>query len=274
MILQLRNISKTYRTFTAQGNVHALTPLDLEIKEGEFVSFVGPSGCGKSTLLNIVAGLLHPTTGEVIFDGEVVTEPSRRVGFMFQQPVLLPWRSVRKNVLLPSEVFGTVTDEVKQRADDVLRMVGLHEFGGALPQHLSGGMQQRVALARVLIYRPKMLLMDEPFGALDEFTRESMNVELLNLTKPEGITVLFVTHNISEAVFLADRVVVMSPRPGRISGIIDVPFGSTREIDVMRDPEFTELVFRVRSTLVDSPSESATASEVGASGTEGLAYGH
>jgi NitT/TauT family transport system ATP-binding protein len=267
VILQLRNISKTYRTRTAQGNVQALTPLNLEIDEGEFVSFVGPSGCGKSTLLNIVAGLLPPTTGEVHFDDEVLTEPSRKIGFMFQQPVLLPWRTVRKNVLLPSEVFGRDAAEMSQRAEDVLRMVGLGDFMGALPQHLSGGMQQRVALARVLVYEPKMLLMDEPFGALDEFTRETMNLELLNLTKPQGITVLFVTHNISEAVFLADRVVVMSPRPGRISGVIDVPFGGERKIDVMRDPEFTELVFQVRSMLGEEAGGYASTTEPAAPGT-------
>ena len=276
MILELRNISKTYRTRTPQGNVQALTPLDLGIEEGEFVSFVGPSGCGKSTLLNIVAGLLPPTTGEVVFDGEVVTEPSRRVGFMFQQPVLLPWRTVRKNVLLPSEVFGQESGEIKQRADDVLKLVGLGDFAGALPQHLSGGMQQRVALARVLVYRPKMLLMDEPFGALDEFTRETMNLELLNLTRPQGITVLFVTHNISEAVFLADRVVVMSPRPGRISGIVEVPFGTQRQITVMREPHFTELVFRVRSMLGEEDGGDATTSIAAPSApeTEGLSHDH
>jgi NitT/TauT family transport system ATP-binding protein len=249
VILQLRQVSKTYQTRTEQGNVQALTPLDLDIDEGEFISFVGPSGCGKSTLLNIVAGLLPATTGTVTFDGEPMTRPSRRIGIMFQQAVLLPWRSVLKNVLLPSEVFGADLEEMRGRAREVLELVGLADFERGLPQHLSGGMQQRVALARVLVNRPKMLLMDEPFGALDEFTRETMNLELLRLTKPEGITVLFVTHNISEAVFLADRVVVMSPRPGRVSGVVKVPFGAERTIDVMREREFTELVFEVRSLL-------------------------
>ncbi len=262
MILQLRDISKTYRTRTPQGNVEALTSVDLEIQEGEVVSFVGPSGCGKSTLLNMVAGLLRPTTGHIVFDGEPMTEPSRRIGFMFQQPVLLPWRSVRKNVLLPSEVFGSKSDEMNQRAEEVLQLVGLGDFLGALPQHLSGGMQQRVALARVLVYEPRMLLMDEPFGALDEFTRETMNLELLRLTKPTGITVLFVTHNILEAVFLADRVVVMSPRPGRVAGIVDVPFGEERAIEIMRNPGFTDLVFRVRSLLGDTPGDDSMTSDL------------
>ncbi|MPZ52791.1 MAG: ATP-binding cassette domain-containing protein [Acidimicrobiia bacterium] len=255
MILQLRGISKTYRTKTEQGDVNALTPLDLDIEEGELVSFVGPSGCGKSTLLNIVAGLLPATTGEVIFDGDLMTEPSRRVGFMFQKPVLLPWRTVRKNVLLPSEVFGSESTELGDKVDEVLDVVGLADFANALPQHLSGGMQQRVALARVLVYEPRMLLMDEPFGALDEFTREAMNLELLRLTGPAGITVLFVTHSISEAIFLADRVVVMSSRPGRISGVVDVPFGSDRQISIMHDPAFTDLVFEVRGLLGDSAVE-------------------
>jgi NitT/TauT family transport system ATP-binding protein len=257
VILQLNDISKIYRTSREQGDVQALTPLDLEVEQGEFISFVGPSGCGKSTLLNIIAGLLPPTTGTVKFDGEVMEGPSRRVGFMFQHAVLLPWRSVMKNVLLPSEVFGLDMDEMRQRATDVLELVGLSDFAAALPQQLSGGMQQRVALARVLVNRPKMLLMDEPFGALDEFTREAMNIELLNLTRPEGITVIFVTHNISEAVFLADRVVVMSPRPGRISGVIDVPFGKDRVIDIMRRPEFTDLVFEVRNLLGETDTADA-----------------
>jgi NitT/TauT family transport system ATP-binding protein len=171
------------------------------------------------------------------------------MGFMFQRPVLLPWRSVEKNVLLPAEVFGTTGTEIAERARETIELVGLSEFRTALPQQLSGGMQQRVALARVLTYRPKILLMDEPFGALDEFTRESMNLELMRLTRPLGITVIFVTHNIAEAVFLSDRVAVMSARPGRLSGVVDVPFGTERAVDLMRKHEFTELVFEIRELL-------------------------
>jgi NitT/TauT family transport system ATP-binding protein len=247
VILQLDSVAKTYRT-KGSGDVEALRPVQLQIPEGSFVSLVGPSGCGKTTLLNMIAGLLPPTAGRVIFEGQPLTGPSRDMGVMFQRAVLLPWRTVEKNVMLPAEVFGHESS-TKERVAETLEMVGLADFSNALPQHLSGGMQQRVALARVLAYRPKVLLMDEPFGALDEFTREAMNVELLRLTRPAGITVVFVTHNISEAVFLSDKVVVMSPRPGRVTGVIDVPFDDPREIDVMREQTFTELVFEVRELL-------------------------
>lgn len=264
MILELDSVAKTYKT-QGQGTVEALKPVDLQITEGSFISLVGPSGCGKTTLLNIIAGLLPPTSGQVRFEGEIVSEPSRDMGVMFQKPVLLPWRSVEKNVLLPGEVFGLDMNEVRERVAETLDMVGLADFRNSLPQHLSGGMQQRVALARVLAYRPKALLMDEPFGALDEFTREAMNLELLRLTRPSHMTVVFVTHNISEAVFLSDRVVVMSPRPGRVAGMVEVPYGISREIELMREQSFTELVFEVRELL--KKEEDARAGERSA-GTE------
>lgn len=248
-ILELDGIAKTYVTRTGTGSVEALRPLSMKVEPGSFVSLVGPSGCGKSTLLNIVAGLLEPTSGRVVFEGQPLTEPSRDMGFMFQRPVLLPWRSVEKNVLLPAEVFGTAGAEIQDRARETIDLVGLGEFRTALPRQLSGGMQQRVALARVLTYRPKILLMDEPFGALDEFTRETMNLELMRLTNPLGITVVFVTHNITEAVFLSDQVAVMSPRPGRLSGVVDVPFGRDRNVDLMREHKFTDLVFEIRELL-------------------------
>lgn len=248
-ILTLEGISKTYRSRGEQATVDALRPVHQEVEAGQFVSLVGPSGCGKTTLLNIVAGLLTPTSGRVLFEGEPMTGPSRDMGAMFQRPVLLPWRTVEKNVMLPAEVFGVAGEEIRPRVREAIEMVGLSDFAKALPQHLSGGMQQRVALARVLAYRPKVLLMDEPFGALDEFTREAMNIELLGLTRPAGITVLFVTHNISEAVFLASRVIVMSPRPGRVAGVVDVPFDSPRDIDIMREQKFTDIVFEIREML-------------------------
>lgn len=248
VILKLDSVAKTYHS-EGRPPVNALRSVDLDIEEGSFVSFVGPSGCGKTTLLNMVAGLMDPTSGRVLFQGEEVKHPSREMGVMFQRPVLLPWRTVEKNVLLPAEVFGLNLDGVRPRVKETLEMVGLGDFREALPQHLSGGMQQRAALARVLAYRPKVLLMDEPFGALDEFTREAMNVELLKLVRPAGITTLFVTHNIQEAVFLSDRVVVMSPRPGRMAGIVDVPFVQVRDMDVMRDQRFVDAVFAVRELL-------------------------
>ncbi|EYD75322.1 ABC transporter related protein [Rubellimicrobium mesophilum DSM 19309] len=227
----------------------ALESVDLTINPGEFISFVGPSGCGKSTLLNMIAGLLPKTSGQVLIHGQPVAEPSKRVGFMFQAPVLLPWRTVENNVLMPAEVFGLKVNDIRDKARAVLKTVGLGDFINAYPRQLSGGMQQRVALARVLTYEPEVLLMDEPFGALDEFTREAMNLELLRITRAANITVLFVTHNITEAVFMSDRVVVMTPRPGKVSGIIDVPLPRPREIELMHQPMFTDLTFQVRSIL-------------------------
>jgi NitT/TauT family transport system ATP-binding protein len=246
-ILEIDSVAKTY--VTRSGSVEALRPLNLEVEQGSFVSLVGPSGCGKSTLLNIVAGLLPPTSGRVLFEGEPMNEPSRDIGVMFQDSVLFPWRSVEKNVLLPAEVFGIPAQDIAERAKETIELVGLKDFRHALPQHLSGGMQQRVALARVLTYRPKVLLMDEPFGALDEFTRETMNLELMALTRPRNMTVMFVTHNITEAVFLSDRVAVMSSRPGRLSGVVDVPFGASRDVELMRDVKFTNLTFEIRELL-------------------------
>lgn len=248
VILKLDSLAKTYHS-EGRPSVEALRSVDLDIEEGSFVSFVGPSGCGKTTLLNMVAGLMNPTSGRVLFQGEEVKQPSREMGVMFQRPVLLPWRTVEKNVLLPAEVFGLNMDDVRPRVKETLEMVGLGDFSEALPQHLSGGMQQRAALARVLAYRPKVLLMDEPFGALDEFTREAMNLELLRLVRPSGITVLFITHNIQEAVFLSDQVVVMSPRPGRMSGVVDIPFGPDRDMEMMRDQRFVDAMFTVRGLL-------------------------
>ena len=248
-ILSLEGISKTYRSRGGQGKVEALLPVHQEIEASQFISLVGPSGCGKTTLLNIVAGLLSPTSGRVLFEGEPMAGPSRDMGAMFQKPVLLPWRTVEKNVMLPAEVFGLSEAEVAPRVREAIELVGLSDFAKSLPQHLSGGMQQRVALVRVLAYRPKVLLMDEPFGALDEFTREAMNVELIRLTRPAGITVLFVTHNISEAVFLSDRVIVMSARPGRVTGVVDVPFDNPRDIEVMREQKFTDIAFEIRESL-------------------------
>jgi NitT/TauT family transport system ATP-binding protein len=227
----------------------ALQTVDLSIRRGEFVTLVGPSGCGKSTLLMITGALLDATEGSVVYNGRAMTEPNREVGIMFQAPVLFAWRTVEKNVLLPAEIYGLKVDSVRPKARRVLDLVGLTEFLSAYPNQLSGGMQQRVALARVLAYEPDVLLMDEPFGALDEFTREAMNLELLRLTQEAGITVLFVTHNIPEAVFLADRVVVMRTRPGRVAGVVEVPFERPRTIDMMADSRFTELTFRVRSLL-------------------------
>lgn len=257
VLVRYDNVAMTYPAVRSRQPLRALEPVNLSVHRGEFVCMVGPSGCGKTTLLKITAALLAPTQGTVIFNDAPLLEPSRSIGVMFQKPVLLPWRTVEKNAYLPAEISGTMNSEVVGRVAKVLRMVGLHDFSNALPDHLSGGMQQRAALARTLAYEPELLLMDEPFGALDEFTREAMNLELSELTHQAGITSLFVTHNIPEAIFLADRVVVMSPRPGRISGVFQVPFAKPRTVEFMRDPAFTELTFEVRSILSDAETKAA-----------------
>jgi NitT/TauT family transport system ATP-binding protein len=230
-------------------DVVALESASFDIRRGTFVSLVGPSGCGKSTLLRLIAGLIGKTSGSLSVLGNEVNGPSPDVGMMFQRPTLLEWRTAVENVLLPTEVRGTPTGADKERAIDLLRLVGLKDFEFAFPRQLSGGMQQRVALARLLQTGAKILLLDEPFGALDEFTRERLNLELLRIVDDVDATTLFVTHNISEAIFLADQVMVMTPRPGRLAKIVDVPFARPREISLMQTPAFNEMVSEVRSIL-------------------------
>ncbi len=250
--LKIDGVAKVYGATTGTSAVRALEPVNLEIARGEFISCVGPSGCGKSTLLNIIAGLLRATRGQVLLEGTPLKEPSREIGVMFQSPVLLPWRTVEKNVLLPAEVFGRNDEELRAKARDILQKIGLGDFMGALPSQLSGGMQQRVALARVLTYDPKVMLMDEPFGALDEFTREAMNLELKRIAAQSDVTVLFVTHNIAEAVFLADRIMVMSPRPGRLTSIFPIDLPRPRDVAEIRvHPRFVELHSQIWAVLRD-----------------------
>lgn len=246
------------RTFTVRGEkLHALGPVSLDVDAGEFVALLGPSGCGKSTLLNIAAGLLPATSGSVTIDDATVSGVPADVGMMFQKAVLLPWRNIRDNVLLPVEIAGgrRAVNSAKERADELLRLVGLGGFGDKLPNELSGGMQQRAAICRMLIQEPKLLLLDEPFGALDEFTREHMNLELLKITNLLGQTALFVTHSISEAVFLADRVVVMSARPGRIAGIVDVTLPAQRTPDIVTSTAFQDHVVSARELLKDGRAQ-------------------
>jgi NitT/TauT family transport system ATP-binding protein len=260
-LIRYDGVSMTYPSRRGRPPLKALEPVSISIDRGEFICLVGPSGCGKTTLLKLTAALLTPTQGSVVFKGAALTEPNRAIGVMFQKPVLLPWRTVEKNAYLPAEIAGTMGSDITDRVAKVLAMVGLHDFATALPDQLSGGMQQRAALARTLVYEPELLLMDEPFGALDEFTREAMNLELSELTSQSGITSLFVTHNIPEAVFLADRVVVMSPRPGRVSGVVEVPFPKPRSVEFMRDPTFTDLTFEVRSILAEAEDKAGKAKE-------------
>src|SRR3954464_11710835 len=244
-------LSGVNKTFTVRrGSVVALQDIDLTIARGEFVSLIGPSGCGKSTLLRIIADLLQPTSGDVRVNGK----PARRArldqdyGIAFQQAGLLDWRTVRGNVELPLGLHGADKRERRARADELLALVGLEEFADHRPSQLSGGMQQRVAIARALARRPALLLMDEPFGALDEMTRERMQAELLRIAAETGAAVVFVTHSIPEAVFLSNRVVVMSPRPGRITHVIDVALG-TRDDDVRESDRFFAATTEVREAL-------------------------
>jgi NitT/TauT family transport system ATP-binding protein len=219
------------RTFTGRsGTVEALRGIDLDVAEGEFVAVLGRSGCGKSTLLRLVAGLLPTTAGEVHVGGERVTRPRRDIAMLFQRPALLPWRSVLDNVLLPAQIFGWSKAAHRDRAHELLAMAGLDGFAKRLPHELSGGMQQRVALCRSLLGRPRVMLMDEPFSALDALTREELSGELQRVHMDNGATIVFVTHSIDEAVLLADRVVVLSPRPGRIREILDIKIPRPRTL--------------------------------------------
>jgi NitT/TauT family transport system ATP-binding protein len=235
---------------TKNRDVTALTDVSLDVAMGEFVAIVGPSGCGKSTLLKLVAGLLKPSTGDVRLHGERVLGPRHDIGYVFQRAALLEWRSARRNILLQAEMRRMPGAVAHGRADQLIAMTGLDGFEDAYPHELSGGMQQRVALCRALLHEPPVLLMDEPFGALDALTREQMNMELNRIWRETGTTVLLVTHSISEACYLADRVVVMSPRPGTITEIIEVGLPAERDYtETMGRPEFREATTHIRGLL-------------------------
>jgi NitT/TauT family transport system ATP-binding protein len=240
----LAGVSKTYRT--RDGDVPSLRPLDFRINEGEFFVVVGPSGCGKSTLLKLISGLLAPTAGEITVSGEKVTRPHGNVGIVFQNALLLPWRNILSNVMLPIDMKRLPREQYLPRAKDLIKLVGLDGFEKKLPWQLSGGMQQRASICRALVHDPKIMLMDEPFGALDALTRERMNLELMTIQRETGKTVLLITHSIPEAVFLGDRVLVMTERPGAVAAVYDVPLPRPRSLDVMADPVFTGLVQRIR----------------------------
>ncbi len=234
--VDIAGVAKTYRRDGRE--THALEHIDLAIRDGEFLAIVGPSGCGKSTLLRLVAGLHLPTTGAVRVGGRVVDRPQTELGIVFQSPVLLDWRTALDNVLVQVELRGKDPRAWRERALGLLQQVGLRDFADRFPHELSGGMRQRVAIARALIHDAPLLLMDEPFGALDALTREQMRLDLEALWLASRKTVLFITHSIDEAVLLADRVVVMSPRPGRIERIMDIRMARPRGLDARRLPEF------------------------------------
>jgi NitT/TauT family transport system ATP-binding protein len=246
--VELRHVYKRYTTRRSKRGaarvVDALHDVSLSVARGEFVSIVGPSGCGKSTLLKVLLGLTKRTAGEVDFGG------GSRMGMVFQQPLLLPWRTVTKNLLISQDINHRQSDrEARERAEAMLSMLGLEEFADRYPGELSGGMQQRVGIGRALMHDPEILLMDEPFGALDAMTRDQMGMDLLNIWERDRKTVLFVTHSIPESVLLSDRVVVMTPRPGRIAEVIDVDLPRPRRLENINTPEFGAIVRRIRVLL-------------------------
>ena len=246
-VIAIRHLSKVYGG--RGGNVTALSDIDCTIGDGEFMSIVGPSGCGKSTLLKILAGLLQRSGGDALLNGTPIDGPRNDIGVVFQSPVLFPWRSVLGNVLLPVDVQKLGREKMQQRALDLLNLVGLKDFEHRYPWELSGGMQQRVALVRALIHDPALLLMDEPFGALDALTREAMNVELQRIWMESRKTVVFITHSTSEAVFLGDRVMVMTPRPGKVEDMLEIDLPRPRSLDVMTTEKFGTYVRRIRKSL-------------------------
>ncbi len=249
LAVDVRNVSLTFET--ADGQVEALSDVSLQIADGEFVSFIGPSGCGKTTMLRVIADLQQPTAGTLLVNGMSAEQArlARRYGYVFQAPALFPWRTIEKNLKLPLEIMGFSDSEQQQRAERYLALVNLTGFERKFPWQLSGGMQQRVSIARALSFDPELLLMDEPFGALDEIVRDHLNEQLLQLWDKTGKTVLFVTHSIPEAVFLSSKIVVMSPRPGRIIDIIDCNFPRDRTLEIRETPEFLKIAQRVRVGL-------------------------
>ncbi len=243
-MLETRALSVTYRT--RRGTIDALREIDLRIEPGEFVTVLGPSGCGKSTLLKIAAGLLTPSAGQIMLSGKPVNGPHEDIGIAFQKPTLMPWKTVLGNVMLPSHTLGHDMRAARTRARELLALMGLQDFADNYPNELSGGMQQRVGLARMLQRDPKLLLMDEPFAALDAMTRETLTLELQRIWLKQRKSVLFITHSIAEAVFLSDRVLVMSPRPGRLIEDFRVPLDRPRTLDTMSSPGFVDAVRHLR----------------------------
>jgi NitT/TauT family transport system ATP-binding protein len=248
-VISARNLDLTFQT--NDGPVHALKDVNLEIKDGDFVSFIGPSGCGKTTFLRVMADLEQPTGGTVTVNG-VSPEEARRqraYGYVFQAAGLYPWRTIGGNIRLPLEIMGVPKSEQAERVNRVLELVELAGFEKKFPWQLSGGMQQRASIARALSFDADILLMDEPFGALDEIVRDHLNEQLLHLWERTGKTIAFVTHSIPEAVYLSTKIVVMSPRPGRITDVIDSPLPKDRPLDIRDTPEFLEVAHRVREGL-------------------------
>lgn len=249
--IKIENLSIHFPDKTGGEGVHALQNITLDVKQGEFISLVGPSGCGKTTLLRTIADLQNPTAGSISIRGQSPREirMQKKFGIVFQSPVLYDWRTVRRNVCMPMELMGLPKQYRTARVTEMLELVGLYDFGKKYPHELSGGMQQRVGIARALAIKPEILLMDEPFSALDEFTKEKLHEDLQRIWAKTNKTIVFVTHNIQEAVFLSDRVVVLSPHPGRVSAIVDIDLPRPRTLPMKNSPEFTALVAKVRSSF-------------------------
>ncbi len=249
ILIKVERVSKRFQPRGAE--IEALANVSFQVRDGEFATLVGPSGCGKSTLLRIIAGLLPPDAGEVTLNGAPVRGPRAEVGFVFQSANLMPWRTVLDNIALPLDVLGTAASrsQARSEAQRLSDLVGLQGFENAYPRQLSGGMQQRAVLARALIHRPRVLLLDEPFGALDALTRERMNLELLRMWQLRRATAILVTHSISEAVFLADRVIVMGSRPGHILADIPIPLSRPRSLDLLAEERFGRLARTVRRAI-------------------------
>ncbi len=247
--IMLKDIGMVYKS--EDSEVTALTKVSMDIHKGEFISLLGPSGCGKTTLLRIMADLLQPSSGQITVGGESPKEArlKQRYGIVFQSAVLYDWRTVKKNVMLPLEVMKIPKEQREKKAMQMLELVGLTKFANSYPSELSGGMQQRVGIARALAIKPEILLMDEPFSALDEFTREKLHDDLLRIWRKTNKTIVFVTHNIAESVFLSDRICVLSPHPGRLSAIIDVDLPRPRTQEMKNTKEFTDLVAKVRNSF-------------------------
>lgn len=246
-VFEIERLSKTY----ARNNLTALSDVNLRIHKGEFVSVIGSSGCGKSTLLKIMAGLLPPTTGRVVLEGQPVTGPSSHIGMMFQQATLLPWKTTLENIVLPIEIREgrAAAKAARVRAMELLELVGLGDFAHVYPGELSGGMAQRASICRMLVANPAMLLLDEPFSALDELTRDFMNMELQRICKERQATAFLVTHSLGEAVILSDRILVMKPRPGRIVEDVRIDLPRPRTLEMINTPYFGEIVSHIRDLL-------------------------
>lgn len=246
-VLEVSHLYKIYNS--RQGSIAAIEDISFAVMPGEFVCLIGPSGGGKTTLLRILAGLLRPDQGQVYLHGQPLNEPCTEIGVVFQKPNLMPWRTVLDNISLPLQIRNATASEIKQRVYRVLEMVNLRDFAHSYPRELSGGMQQRVSIARALVYEPDILLLDEPFGALDALSRERLNHELLQIWRASGKTIVMVTHDIREAVFLADRVMILSQRPGRLADVIPIPLARPRSESLFYDSEFSALAYQIRQAI-------------------------